>query len=64
MYVFGHPEDMPDTKPGEFETEEEAIDAAQQHFRKCPWDGLLAVWIQGAISFQVMVYEGRVYRPE
>lgn len=64
MFVFGHPDDMPDTKPGEFETEEEAIDAAQKHFSQYPWDGLLAVWVKGAMHFNVLVYEGWVYRPE
>jgi len=64
MFAFGHPDDMPDTKGDGFESEEEAIAAAQAHYDAAPWDGLLAVWIEGAMHFECMVYEGRVYRPE
>src|SRR5690349_6004495 len=64
MFVFGHPDDCPDTKPGAFDSEDEAIQAAQAHYEQCPWDGLLAVWMQGGHIFLAVIYEGQVYRPE
>lgn len=64
MYVYGHPDDMPTYKPGEYESEDDAIRAALAHCSEYPFNSLLAIYHQSSMVILAIVHDGIVYRPD